>query len=48
VIESGPEIYPPMDFAITKRTFNDSTDRVLWRAKQGMYINNIYYARYID
>lgn len=34
VIQSGPEIYPPMDFALTKRTFNDSVGRVLWRAKQ--------------
>lgn len=34
VIESGPEIYPPMDFALTKRTFNDSVERVIWRTKQ--------------
>lgn len=34
VIKSGPEIYPPMDFALTKRTYNDSMERVLWRTKQ--------------
>ena len=34
VIMSFSDIYPPMDFAGTKRTFNDSQERVLWRTKQ--------------
>ena len=34
VIMSSSDIYPPMDFAGTKRTFNDSQERVLWRTKQ--------------
>ncbi|CAG7723590.1 unnamed protein product [Allacma fusca] len=34
VVMSTADIYPPMGFALTKRTFNDSMQRVLWRAKQ--------------
>jgi len=34
IIESTSGIYPPMDFALTKRTYNDSIERVIWRTKQ--------------
>jgi len=34
VIASTSDIYPSMNFALTKRTFNDTVDRVIWRTKQ--------------
>ena len=36
MICSNSDIYPPMNSTITKRTFNDTIERVRWRAKQVM------------
>ena len=34
VVSATPDIYPTMSFALTKRTYGDSVDRVIWRSKQ--------------